>query len=61
MTSRKSKPCNIFDLKTLMMKHELLSINLKFLYLALTLYFNGKCKPHFFGSRQSLWQQILVP
>ena len=30
-----------------MMKHELLSINVKFLFLALTLYFNEKCKPHF--------------
>ena len=31
------------------MKHEMLSINLKFRSLALTFYFNGKFKPHFLG------------
>ena len=38
----------------LMMKHELLSINVKFLYLASTLYFNEKCKPHFWVNAISL-------
>ena len=37
-----------------MMNHELFSINVKFLYLALTLYFNEKCKPHFWVKAISL-------
>ena len=50
MTSRKSmscKPSNIFESKNTHDEHEVLSINLKLLYLALTLYFKGKFKPHF--------------
>ena len=43
MTSRKSKSCKLFELKNTHDEHELLSINLKLLYLVLLLYFKGKC------------------